>query len=117
MGEKAVIIMAKSEIISKWNFENKSKLVQAELYYLDGDLESAEIAYNSSIMSAREHKFINEEALACELYGTFFVENGMVSKGTVQLNLALDKYKKWGAMKKANELQKFIDLVAVVKKA
>ena len=43
-------------------------------------------------------------------YGMFFVENGMVSKGTMQLNLALDKYyKKWGAMKKANELQQFID--------
>mmetsp|Transcript_31775 Transcript_31775/g.57522 ORF Transcript_31775/g.57522 Transcript_31775/m.57522 type:complete len:221 (+) Transcript_31775:47-709(+) len=111
LGEKAVIMMAQSELMSKWNFENKYKLLQAELHYLNGDFETAEVAYKASIKSADDHKFIHEEALAYELHGMFCVENHWVDKGSKQLHLALEKYKQWGAMKKANELQLFINLI------
>mmetsp|Transcript_35428 Transcript_35428/g.62191 ORF Transcript_35428/g.62191 Transcript_35428/m.62191 type:complete len:395 (-) Transcript_35428:148-1332(-) len=111
LGEKAVTWMSQLESMSKWNFENKSKLLQAELHYLEGDLESAEAFYKASIKSAHEHKFIHEEALACELYGIFCIENHVADEGTKQLHIALDKYKQWGAMKKADQLQLFIDLV------
>lgn len=111
MGEKAVAKLSQLALMSKWNFENKAKLLQAELHYVDGDLESAEVAYKASIKSANDHKFIHEEALACELYGMFCVENRWVNKGSKQLHIALEKYNEWGATKKANELQLFIDLV------
>jgi len=111
MGENAVKQMQKMEMVSKWNFENKSKLLQAEHYYTDGKLKSAEVAYKASIVSAQEHKFIHEEALAHELYGIFCVENHMVDRGSKQLHIALVKYKQWGALKKAGDLQLFIDLV------
>ena len=84
-------------------------MLQAELHYLDGHLNLAEVAYKASIVSACEHKFLNEEALAYELYGVFCMENQMVDQGAEQLNIALDKYKQWGAIKKAEELQHFID--------
>jgi len=113
IGEEAVKNMAKLEMINKWTFENKSKLLQAELHYLDGHLNSAEVAYKASIVSAREHKFLHEEALAYELYGIFCMENQMVDQGVEQLNIALDKYKEWGAMKKAEELQHFIDAYGI----
>ena len=112
LGEKAVLEMSQFEMtMSKWNFQNKSRLLQAELHYLDGDLVSAEAAYKFSIISAHEHKFIHEEALAYELYGIFCVENHMVDKASKQLHIAIDKYRKWGAMKKAEDVQLFIDLI------
>ena len=86
-------------------------MLQAELHYLEGDLESAEAFYKASIKSARHHKFIHEEALACELYGIFCIENHAVDKGLKQLHIAPDKYKQWGAIKKANKLLLFIDRV------
>ena len=110
IGEKAVKNMAKLEMINEWTFGNKSKLLQAQLHYLDGHLNSAEVAYKASIVSAREHKFLHEEALAYELYGVFCMENKMVDKGVEQLNIALDKYRQWGAMKTAEGLQRFIDV-------
>ena len=112
MGENAVIKIAHLErTMSKWNLEHKSKLLQAELHYLDGRIESAADAYKASIKSARERKFINDEALACELYGIFCVENHMANEGSKQLHMALEKYKLWGAIKKVNEVQLLINLI------
>lgn len=112
LGEKASAEMSKFELtMCKWNFENKAKLLQAELHYLNGDIESAEVAYKASVKSAREHKFVHEEALAYELYGLFCVKNEMVDKGFEQLHVALNRYKEWGAMKKVEELQLFIGTV------
>lgn len=110
-GEKSVVWYQQMESMSKWNFENKSKLLQAELHYVDGDIESAEAFYEASIESACNHRFIHEEALACELYGVFCIENKMFDKGSKQLRVALEKYKQWGAMKKAAELERFIGAV------
>jgi len=110
-GEEALEKMIEWEKISKWNFEMRAKLLQAELHYLNGDLKSADVAYKASIVSAREHKFTHYEALACELYGIFCVENRMVDEGAKQLQTALDKYRQWGAMRKVKELQLFVDSV------
>ncbi len=99
------------ELINKWSVENKSQLLQAELHYLNGRLDSAEAAYKASVESARDRRFVHEEALAYELYGIFRLENRMVGKGAKQLNAALEKYKRWGAMKKAEVLQRFIATV------
>mgnify|MGYP000252059187 CR=1 FL=1 len=41
------------------------------------NLQRLHTIYNASIKSAREHKFIHEEALAYELYGIFYVNSGM----------------------------------------
>ena len=110
MGEEAIKKMKKMEPGSKWNYENKSNLLEAEHYYTDGQLELAEIAYKASITSAHVHSFLHEEALACEMYGIFCIENSMVANGFKQLHIALDKYRGWGATKKAEELQLFVEL-------
>jgi len=112
LGERAVMRMKQFELMMlKCNLENKCRLLEAELYYLDGDLESAEAAYKASIVSAQKNRIINEEALACELYGIFCVENDNVNRGFKMLQCALGKYKQWGAMNKVNELQLFIELI------
>jgi len=112
VGEEAVKTVAKFELKSEWNFENKSKLLQAELHYLNGNIGCAGEAYVASIKSAQIHKFLHEEALAYELYGIFCVENKMIDEGINQLSMALDKYKLWGALKKCDDLQIFIDIVS-----
>ena len=60
---------------------------------------------------SHKHRFIHKEALACELYGIICVENKMTNKGLEKLCIALNQYKQWGPMKKANKLQLFIDRV------
>ena len=112
MGEKAVATVAGyATSMSKWNFENKSLLLQAELHYLNGDLDPAAAMYEASIKSARDHKFVHEEALAYELHGRFCVENQMAEKGSNQLSVAVSKYNEWGATKKANDLQLYLDAI------
>eukprot|EP00584_Thalassiosira_punctigera_P026025 CAMPEP_0172580146 /NCGR_PEP_ID=MMETSP1067-20121228/139611_1 /TAXON_ID=265564 ORGANISM="Thalassiosira punctigera, Strain Tpunct2005C2" /NCGR_SAMPLE_ID=MMETSP1067 /ASSEMBLY_ACC=CAM_ASM_000444 /LENGTH=186 /DNA_ID=CAMNT_0013372883 /DNA_START=496 /DNA_END=1053 /DNA_ORIENTATION=+ len=111
LGEKAVALMSRLEFMSKWNFESKLQLLQAELHYVEGDLQSAEATYKASILSAHNHKFMHEEALACELYGIFCIENQMFEKGCKQLYLALEMYQQWGAIRKAKEVQLYIDRV------
>mmetsp|Transcript_26892 Transcript_26892/g.57652 ORF Transcript_26892/g.57652 Transcript_26892/m.57652 type:complete len:1336 (+) Transcript_26892:116-4123(+) len=109
IGEEAVNTMAQLVECSTWNFENKRSLLQAELHYLNDRPTMAELSYQAAIVSAREHKFYHEEALACELYGIYLVENGNVLKGLDQLQLAIDKYKQWGATKKVDDVKNFVE--------
>merc|ERR1712087_626712 len=109
--EKSVVWMRQLASNSKWNFEHMSRLLQAELHYLEGDLASAEASYEASIECAHNHRFIHHEAMACELYGICCIENKIFDKGSKQLRAALEKYRQWGAMKKAAELELFIGTV------
>jgi len=112
MGEKAVVKISQFEaVMSRWNFENKALLLQAEFQYLEGDIKSADASYRASVQSAHDHKFVQEKALALELYGTFLLENKMVAKGLQQLQIAIDTYIEWGAMKKADAVKNFTNLV------
>ena len=113
-GEKAVKDMSKFEQMNKWTFENKSLLLQAELHCLNQEYEAAENAYIASIESAKDHKFMNEEAMANELFGIFCIENQMGDKGMKHLRIALDLYKQWGAMNKAADLETYIETKASV---
>ena len=110
IGEKSVKAMTKLFTYSTWNFENKLDLLQAELHYLNNHHHMAIMSYEASIVSACKHRFYNEEGLAYELYGIYLIENKMVVKGLEQLRHAQEKYQKWGATKKADDVEKFIDL-------
>lgn len=76
----------------------------AESYRTDKDTDSATECYEASIRSAREHRFIHEEALACELAAYFFEEQGDKVKSQDMFQQAHDAFMKWGARKKANSL-------------
>jgi len=110
-GELSLEKVLKWADLSTWNFENMALLLQAELEYLNGDLEAARAAYEASIMSARDHKYLHYEALAHELYGIFCLENRMTGEGMKQLHYSFDKYTQWGAMEKVKELQIFMGIV------
>lgn len=109
--EDALETLRRWERISKWNFVTMRSILEAELHYLNGDLESADTAYEASIVFSREYKFLHYEGLAYELHGIFLLENNMLDKATGQLRMALNKYRRWGATKKVEELQSFMELV------
>jgi hypothetical protein len=89
---------------SKWNFENKLFLLKAESHYTKGEADEAAKYYVASISSAKEHKFIHEQAIACELAGYFFREQGDERKSCEMFKQARDAYFKWGATRKADLL-------------
>jgi len=93
---------------STWNYGHRAYLLQAEMQFTAGFIALAESTYIEGVKAAHEHKFQHEEYLACELYGIFCVENQKPEKGLEQLTLALNGYRKWGAIRKVNELQRYI---------
>ena len=70
---------------------------------------SQSLKYHSNfhIYTYKDHKFIQEEALACELYGIYFIENKRVAEGVEQLQIAVKKYQQWGALKKSLDVIEF----------
>ena len=86
---------------SRWNFENKHYLLKAECHFTEGEISQAAEAYEASIKAAKDHKFINEMALSCELAGYFFKEQGNEEKARAMFKQARDGYVEWGAIEKA----------------
>lgn len=93
---------------SKWNFQHKSYLLDAEDQYSDGNIQDAQISYKNAISSATSHKFINEEALACELAANFYLDTGNTSTSLEYYTRAHAKYCEWGANAKASSLYNLI---------
>mmetsp|Transcript_2819 Transcript_2819/g.5861 ORF Transcript_2819/g.5861 Transcript_2819/m.5861 type:complete len:605 (-) Transcript_2819:271-2085(-) len=89
---------------SKWNFENKLALLLAEHAAVIGDLDGAQEAYINSIQKAEEHNFINEQALACERFGLFYLEIGNDTEGRHFLGKAEALYRKWGSLRKGDDI-------------
>ena len=115
IGEQCVKTMTKMvDEYSDWNFRNKLHLLQAGLYYHDGENILAETSYKAAIVSAHEHGFHHEEALACELYGIFLIDTKNLIVGIKQLNLAIYKYMLWGAQNKVNDVKDLIEKVTKV---
>ncbi|KAL3765444.1 hypothetical protein ACHAWO_011526 [Cyclotella atomus] len=82
----------------------KLNLLSAECQYARGQIDNAAESYDSAIRSAREHKFDNKLALACELAGYFYKEQGNENKAIEMFKQSRDAYIKWGAIGKAQTL-------------
>lgn len=82
---------------SSWNFDNKLFLLEAESYVCQGEYDKAEEKYQSAIESSHLHRFVHEEGLACELFGSFCKTRGKLSKHIELMARARDCYKKWEA--------------------
>jgi hypothetical protein len=108
IGADSVKTMAQLIECSEWNFRNKLHLLNAQLQFLENEKSSAQFSFEAAILSAHEHRFYHEEALACELYGIFLIETNQIVKGIEQLRLAIDMYFYWGAKKKAHDVEDFI---------
>jgi len=93
---------------SSWNWENKLLLLEAEDMYTEGLFVLAESLYDSAIRSAHEHKFIHEEAIACELAGTFYHERGFHQMSYPCFLHSIERYNQWGAFAVARRVETFL---------
>ena len=94
---------------SSWNFSNKRDLLLAENAFTAGDADTAAELYSKAINGAKEHKFINEEAMTCECAALFFHEQENSLEANKYLERSRDAYARWGAQRKVDDVQSYID--------
>jgi predicted ATPase/serine phosphatase RsbU (regulator of sigma subunit) len=87
------------------NFLHKYQLIEAERARLHGNKAQAMDLYDKAIASAREHGFVQNEALASELAGRFYWMEGKEKIANTYLLEARRAYLAWGATGKARQLE------------
>jgi PAS domain S-box-containing protein len=105
-------IAANQKKLKKWgrfspaNTLHKAALVDAELARVRGQIAQAREFYDEAARLAHVHKFRQDEALAYELAGKFYLERGMDGMTQHYLRLAHRAYQNWGAQAKVQHLEK-----------
>ncbi|TAH20792.1 MAG: GAF domain-containing protein [Cytophagales bacterium] len=87
------------------NSLHKYHLVEAELARVELQSEKAKKHYDKAISFAYEHQYINDEAIAWELAGKFYMNLGESYLATFYLQNAVRCYEKWGALAKVKQLE------------
>ncbi|MFN6564972.1 MAG: AAA family ATPase [Nostoc sp. ChiSLP01] len=88
------------------NHLHKWYLVEAERHRVLGEKAAASECYDQAISLAKEHQFINEEALANEKAAKFYLEWGKQRIAQEYLTEAYYGYARWGAKAKVADLEK-----------
>jgi tetratricopeptide (TPR) repeat protein len=86
------------------NHLHKFYLVEAERHRVQGSEAVAMDYYKKAIALAKEHEYINEEALAHELAAKFYLALGQDKIAQVYMQDAHYCYLRWGATAKVNDL-------------
>jgi GAF domain-containing protein len=86
------------------NFANRQALVGAEIARLEGREIEAQHLYEKAVHLAREHGFVQNEGLANELAGQFYVGRGLETIADAYLRNARGCYERWGALSKLKQL-------------
>jgi predicted ATPase/signal transduction histidine kinase/CheY-like chemotaxis protein len=85
---------------------HKFYLVEAERYRVLGENARAIDYYDRAIVSAKEHDYINEEALANELAAKFYLAWGKEQVAQAYMTNAYYCYLRWGATAKMTDLKR-----------
>lgn len=85
-------------------FADKHALVSAEIGRLEGRSFEAMQLYEQAIQSAREHGFVQNEALAHEVAARFYLARGFETIARSYLRNARNCYDRWGALAKVKQL-------------
>ncbi|MEG4105748.1 AAA family ATPase [Microcoleus sp. S13_C5] len=80
-------------------------LIEAELARITGNVLEAQDLYDQAIESARENKFLQNEALASELAAKFWLGKGKEKIAKVYMSEARYGYQRWGAKRKVEDLE------------
>jgi PAS domain S-box-containing protein len=105
-------VMSNQEKLEKWadqapiNYLNKFYLVEAERYRVLGQIYQAMDYYDRSIAEAKTNGFLNEEALANELAGRFYLALGRERMAQDYLINAYYAYSHWGNLAKVTDLER-----------
>lgn len=87
------------------NFLHKYLLVAAEMTRISGKTPEAMELYDRAIASAKEHEFIQNEALSNELAAKFWLERGKEDFAKLYMRRARQGYQIWGAKRKVEDLE------------
>ena len=104
-------VAANQRKMKKWahhapmNYLHKFYLVEAELARVLGKDEKAIGNYDQAIRLAHENEYINEEALAYELAGQFYLIKEQHRLANYHLREAKNAYARWGAIAKVTDLE------------
>jgi predicted ATPase/signal transduction histidine kinase/GAF domain-containing protein/CheY-like chemotaxis protein len=104
------LVTAHWEQLREWaeiyppTFADKHALVSAEIARIEGRHLDAERLYEESIRLAREHGFIQNEAIAGELAARFYAARGLETIAQAYLRNARYCYLRWGADGKVRQL-------------
>ncbi|XZN90687.1 MAG: AAA family ATPase [Microcoleus sp.] len=104
-------VKANQKKIQKWahfapmTHLHKFYLVEAERYRVLGETTLAIEYYDRAIALAKEHEYLNEEALANELAGRFYLDWGKEQVAEVYMTNAYYCYLRWGATAKVRDLE------------
>ncbi|MEH2380327.1 MAG: AAA family ATPase [Nostoc sp.] len=109
--EMLAVAVTHQTILHQWaqnapmNHLHKWYLVEAERYRVLGEKIAAIECYDRAITLAKEHQFINEEALANELAAKFYLEWGKEQFAQIYITNAYYCYARWGAKAKVADLE------------
>jgi PAS domain S-box-containing protein len=104
------LLTAHREQLREWaenyppTFADKHALVSAEFARLEGRILEAMRLYEQAIQSAREHGFVQNEALAHEIAARFYQAGGFEAITHTYLRNARNCYDRWGALGKVKQL-------------
>jgi len=104
-------IKTNREKLYKWGFEapmnhlHKYQLVEAEKCCVLGQKLEAIEMYDRAIAGAKENGYIQEEALANELFAKFYRTWGREKEASVYMQEAYYCYAQWGAKAKTDDLE------------
>ncbi|MEA3005414.1 MAG: hypothetical protein QOI94_683, partial [Acidobacteriaceae bacterium] len=104
------LLMAHREQLREWaenyppTFADKHALVSAEIARLEKRDADAMHLYEKAIQSAREHGFVQNEALAHEVAARFYATRGFDTIAHAFLCKARMCYERWGALGKVKQL-------------
>ncbi len=87
------------------NHLHKYQLVEAELARIRGDYWHASQQYEQAIQGAREHDYVQEEALIYELAAGFYLGQNMMQFAQAYLQESRYHYQQWGATAKVDQLE------------
>ncbi|MEZ0372477.1 MAG: AAA family ATPase, partial [Candidatus Sericytochromatia bacterium] len=87
------------------NYLHKYLLVEAETARVLGQTDQAIALYEQAIETARNNRYLNDEALANECCGRFWLGKGSRKLAAIYLQEALRLYWRWGASEKARQLE------------
>ncbi|MGG6239412.1 AAA family ATPase [Nodosilinea sp. AN01ver1] len=106
--ERVAVSLAK---MKQWAYDapmnhlHKYHLVEAEKARVLGQLLEAEEFYEQAIQGARDHEYLQEEALAYELAAKFYLSRGREKFAQTYMKEAHYCYERWGAMAKRKDLE------------
>ena len=104
-------VTANQEKMQKWadsaptNYLHKFYIVEAEKHRVQNSHVNAMDFYDRAIAAAEKHEYINEEALANELAGKFYLDWGKEKIAKTYINEAYYLYSLWGATAKVKDLE------------